>query len=160
MGQILKQLQFSNLLKQSSGFQSHHNITTCSYTQALYKRKRFPYSQGTSVSSLKLLSTWEDSSCWCQLLHLLLSWTFLLNPPCLRHLLSSFLSRHTRYKLKAFTFLLGQWMGMAWTCFQWPSFFRTTMREWRTTKNSFWTPLMSTPSSWRGWTAKWTWSFF
>ena len=61
------------------------------------------------------------------------TWPFSLNPPCQRHLLSSCLSRHTSTNAESFLlgrFLLGQWMGKAWTCFQLPSFFRADMREY------------------------------
>ena len=138
----------------------HHNqfnIIFSSNTQALYKRKRFPYSQGTSVSSLKLLSTWQDLSCWCRPQHLLLPWTFLLNPPCQRDHLSSW---ESPWDSPGSGLLKRLARPLHNLCFQGLLSSRVDMRTWRTTRDSYWTPCMSPPSSWRGFTAGWTWSFF
>ena len=102
---------------------------------------------------------WPDLSCWFENQHLLLCLAFLLEPtmpetPPFTMFESP--PQVTSRKLSSWKVLLGQRIGKAWTCFQWLSFFRTDMRECRTTKDSSWTPWMSTSSSWRGWTAGWT----
>jgi len=102
---------------------------------------------------------WPDLSCWFENQPLLLCLAFLLEPTMPKtppFTMFESPPQVTSRKLSSWKVLLGQRIGKAWTCFQWLSFFRTDMRECRTTKDSSWTPWMSTSSSWRGWTAGWT----
>ena len=84
------------------------------------------------------------------------------------------LSSPHQYQLKAITFLLGQWirpsldiaLKLGWLdrlihhCFQGSFFFMGFMRECRSARDSFWTPWMSIPSSWRVEQPAGPWSFF
>ena len=123
----------------------------------LTKGKEIQLTAKELVCSLNLHGTWQALSCWCRSQHLLLPWTILLNPPCQRDHLSSW---ESPWDSPGSGLLKRLARPLHNLCFQGLLSSRVDMRTWRTTRDSYWTPCMSPPSSWRGFTAGWTWSFF